>query len=99
LFPAVPPAAPVVPAKAVSGATTLDRPLVLDGLLPEKIASSQSIRITAALPDGRVEPLIWLHQYDDRNPHPFLFRKALRLPAGTVIHGVPNDAIVGLLGH
>jgi hypothetical protein len=73
LFPAVPPAAPVVPAKAVSGATTLDRPLVLDGLLPEKIASSQSIRITAALPDGRVEPLIWLHQYDDRNPHPFLF--------------------------
>jgi hypothetical protein len=98
-FPAVPAVAPAVPAKAVSGATTLDRALVLDGLLPEKIASHQSIRVTAALPDGRVEPLIWLHQYDGRNPHPFLFRKALTLPAGTVIHGVPKDAVVGLLGH
>ena len=74
-------------------------PLVLDGLLPEKIASNQSIRITAALPNGAVEPLIWLHQYDGRYQHPFMFRKAVRLPAGTIINGVPNDAVVGLLGH
>jgi len=98
-FPSAPPAVPPPPTKTVSGAMTLDRPLVLEGLLPARIASNQSIRITAALPDGRVEPLIWLHQYDDRSPHPFLFRKALQLPAGTIIHGVPNDAIVGLLGH
>jgi mono/diheme cytochrome c family protein len=98
-FTTAPPAAPAAPTRSVSGATTLDRPLVLEGLLPEKVTSNQSIRITAALPDGRVEPLIWLHQYDDRNPHPFLFRKALRLPAGTVIRGVPNDAILGLLGY
>ena len=88
-----------MPAKAVSGVATLDRALVLDGLLPEKIASNQSIRITAALPDGRGEPLIWLQQFDGGNPHPFLFRKSLTLPAGTVIHGVPQDAVVGLLGH
>jgi len=95
------PAPPVsaVPVKAISGATTLDRALVLDGVVPEKIASNQSIRMTAALPDGTVEPLIWLHQYDDRFKHPFLFRKAVRLPAGTVIHGVPNSAVVGLLEH
>jgi hypothetical protein len=86
-------------AKAVSGETTLDRALVLEGLLPEKVASGQSIRVTAALPNGVVEPLVWLYQYDGRYRHPFLFRKALRLPAGTVIKGIPADASVALLAH
>ena len=98
-FKTEPTATPSAPVKAISGATKLDRPLVLDGLLPGKISSNQSVRITAALPDGTVEPLIWLHQYDDRYRHPFLFRKAVRLPAGTIIHGVPADAVVGLLAH
>jgi mono/diheme cytochrome c family protein len=99
--PSFPPTAPAIylPVKAVTGTTTLDRPVLLDGLLPEKISANQSVKITAALPDGTVEPLIWLHQYDQRYRHPFLFRKPLRLPAGTVIRGVPNDAAVGLLAH
>ena len=94
----LPPGTPAA-VKTIRGVMTLDRPLVLDGLLPEQVASNQSIRITAALPDGSIEPLIWLHQYDPRYIHPFLFRKPLRLPAGTVIRGVPNDAAVGLLAH
>jgi hypothetical protein len=57
------------------------------------------VRITAALPDGTGEPLVWLHQYDQRYRHPFLFRTPLRLAAGTVIRGVPNDVVVGLLAH
>ena len=67
--------------------------------MPDKIPPRQSIRITASLPNGSVEPLVWLHQYDDRYRHPFLFRKAVRLPAGTVIHGVPPDALVELIPH
>lgn len=86
-------------ATAVSGDMRLDRPLVIEGLLPERVASGQSIRITAALPNGMVEPLIWLYQYNDRYRHPFLFRKAVRLPAGTIIRGVPRDASVALLAH
>lgn len=35
----------------------------------------------------------------DRYRHPFLLRKAVRLPAGTVIGGVPRDAGVALLAH
>jgi mono/diheme cytochrome c family protein len=98
-FPSSLPPGPPAAVKTIRGVMTLDRPLVLDGLLPEQVASNQSIRITAALPDGSIEPLIWLHQYDPRYIHPFLFRKPLRLPAGTVIRGVPNDAAVGLLAH
>jgi hypothetical protein len=83
----------------VKGTATLTQPLVLDGLMPGRIPPRQSIRIVASLPNGSVEPLVWLHEYDERYRHPFLFRKAIRLPAGTVIRGVPDDALVELIPH
>ena len=98
-FAATPPDVLPRSATAISGDTTLDRALVVEGLLPEKVASGQSIRVTASLPGGAVEPLLWLYQYDERYKHPFLFRRTLRLPAGTVIRGVPRDARVALLAH
>ena len=55
------------------------------------------MRVTAVLPDGRVEPLVWLHGYDDRYRHPFLFRRPILLPEGTTIRGVPSDAAIGLI--
>ena len=79
------------------GETRLAQPLVLDGLIPATIPSGQSVRVTASLPDGSVEPLVWLHEYDNRYQHPFLFRKAISLPAGTVIRGVPNGASIELI--
>jgi hypothetical protein len=81
----------------VSGPFTLDRPIVLDGLLPDRVPAGQSLRIVAALPDGSVQPLVWLHDFESRFSHPFLFRTALNLPAGTVIHGVPSSASISLL--
>jgi len=83
----------------VKGTATLTQPLVLDGLMADRIPARQSLRITALLPNGSVEPLVWLHEYDDRYRHPFLFRKAIRLPSGTVIRGVPDDAAVTLIPH
>jgi hypothetical protein len=81
----------------ISGVYTLNRAMVLDGLYPERIAPGQSIQIVAVLPAGHVEPLLWLHGYDARYAHPFLLRTPLRLPAGTIIRGVPRDAIVALI--
>ena len=81
----------------VSGPLTLDRPLALDALFPEHVSPEQSIRVIAVLPDGRIRPLVWLHGYDERLPHLFLFREVLRLPARTVIHGIPPDAVLALL--
>ena len=81
----------------VQGTFTVGREITLDGLHPEQVPPGRSMRIVAVLPNGSVEPLIWLHQYDTRYPHPFLLRRALRLPAGTLIQGVPNDAVIGLM--
>ena len=88
-----------VPSSAirVSGETTLDRAVALDGLLPEQVTPNQSLRIMAVLPDHRVQPLVWLHGYDDRLPHAFLFRSVVHLPAGTVIHGIPKEVVVSLI--
>jgi hypothetical protein len=81
----------------VSGAFTLRDSVRLDGLLPERVPTMKSLRIVAERPDGVIVPLVWLHEYDGRFPHPFLFRQPLQLPAGTAIRGVPHDAVVTLI--
>jgi hypothetical protein len=91
------PAAVIDQVIRVQGALTLSREMVLDGLQPERTPPGHSMRIVAALPDGSVQPLVWLHGYDNRFPHPFLLRRPLRLPAGSVIRGVSSDAVVALI--
>lgn len=83
----------------IDGDYTLGKPIVLDGLVPEAIPAGVSAKIAAELPNGAVEPLVWLHQYDARHPHPFLLRTPLRLPRATVIRGIPPGMRIALLGH
>jgi hypothetical protein len=93
------PAPVAVPANAIrmAGTTTLDRPLVLDGVFPEDIRPDQSARIVALLPGGKTRPLVWLHGYDERMPHPFLYREAVALPKGTIIQGIPPGMSLALI--
>jgi hypothetical protein len=81
----------------VSGQFRLDRAIVLDGILPGRIPQGTSMQVVAVLPDGQVEPLIWLYEYRDSYRHPFLLRKALDIPAGTLIRGVPGTAEILLI--
>ncbi len=81
----------------VSGELRLAKPLLLDGLWPKSVPAGASYQITAELPDGSVEPLLWLENYRREFDHPFLLRKPLALPAGTWIHGVGAGAGVQLL--
>ena len=81
----------------VSGELKVDRPLTVDGLWPEKVPDGDSFQIVAALPDGSLEPLLWLYEYKESHRHPFLFRKPIELPVGTVIRGVPPNAPVILM--
>jgi len=71
---AVTPPAHVV---SVSGSLTLDQPMVLDGLMPRTVPPGQSMRITASFPNGAMQPLLWLHDYNERFQHPFLLRKPI----------------------
>jgi hypothetical protein len=75
----------------------LTKAFVLDGLFPRNVPDDSSAQIIAELPDGRVEPLLWLDQYKQQFAHVFLLRTPLDLPAGTVISGIPDGASIALL--
>ncbi len=81
----------------VKGTLQLTRKFTLDGILPVTIPAKTSIQIVAELPDGSIEPLLWLENYQQEFAHPFLLRKPMELPARTIIRGVPTGASVRLL--
>jgi hypothetical protein len=92
-----PPTAHYAKETIVSGDLKLASAIKLDGLFPKMVPDGESFQIMAALPDGSVEPLLWLRNYKKAYEHPFLMRRPLELPAGTVIRGVPQDSSVALL--
>ena len=65
--------------------TVLKKPLGMAGIRPEPDELVDSTRITARLPDGRVEPLLWLYRYDPSFDRVFQFRKRIILPRGTTV--------------
>ncbi|HLQ77119.1 MAG TPA: hypothetical protein VK210_07175, partial [Terriglobia bacterium] len=81
----------------VSGDTKLTHEFAVDGLFPVALPDQQSLQIMAILPDGRIEPLLWLYEYKQKFAHAFLLRTPLKLPRGTVITGVPKTSKVALL--
>lgn len=93
------PAAPLHGAGKVvlSGDYKLLHPLILAGILPKKVAPDLSFQVTAELPNGSIQPLLWLQPYKPAFGHAFWFRVPLPLPQGTVIRGVPSGATVELL--
>jgi len=82
---------------SISGDFKLARAIALDGLMPISVPEKASFQVTAELPDGSVEPLVWLQDYKAKFAHSFLRRTPLELPAGTVIRGVPQEAKVGFV--
>ncbi|HEY4360058.1 MAG TPA: cytochrome c [Bryobacteraceae bacterium] len=91
---------PALPPKnglAVHGDFALRSPIKLDGLWPQTIPDKASFQIVATLPDGSVQPLLWIQEYKTQWGHPFLLRAPLDLPKGTLIQGIPAGASVVLL--
>jgi mono/diheme cytochrome c family protein len=81
----------------VSRDMTLDRDLVVDGLVPDGVRRGMSMQVTAVTPNGAIEPLVWLYEYDPKFRHAFLFRTPVLLPRGTIIRGVRAPARITLL--
>jgi hypothetical protein len=94
-----PPAAFRLPANAIRAGDglTLKAGVTVDGLYPQHVPEGTSMQIIAALPDGGIEPLIWLYEFKDSSRHPFLFRKPLELPPQTVIRGIAPGATIFLI--
>lgn len=52
-------------------------------LWPSLGAGAKSVEVTAILPDGVVESLLWLKDYRADWPSPYVFKEPVTLPAGT----------------
>jgi len=63
----------------------LKNSICVAGVNPLADTAVDSARLTAKLPDGRIEPLVWLYHFDPKYRHSFTFRRPLNLPQGTVV--------------
>jgi len=80
-----------------NGDFKLVKSFVLDGLVPKSVPENGSFQIVAELPEGRIEPLVWLEGYKEQFAHAFLLREPILLPAGTIIRGIPAGSSIALL--
>jgi hypothetical protein len=88
-FPAGAQSAPRGEAIELKTSLTLDRELVIRGIRPGALPKGTSARITAHLPNGAVEPMLWLRNYDPSWRLSYAYRTPLRLPKGTQIRTTP----------
>jgi hypothetical protein len=82
---AMPAEEPLRDAASIETRTVLERPLSVSGLRPLSDTSVESARIIARLPNGRIEPLVWLYHFSPQGNRVFRFREPLKLPEKTVI--------------
>jgi hypothetical protein len=82
---------------AVTGELQLRKDFLLDGIMPKAVPEDAAFQITAEMPDGSIEPLLWFEHYSAKFAHPFLYRSPMELPPGTKIHGVPAGSTVLLI--
>ncbi|MCS7024758.1 MAG: cytochrome c [Bryobacteraceae bacterium] len=77
---------------AVASVATVARSSHLLTIEPRTKTDVASARLVAELPDGSIEPLIWLRDYKSQWAHRFELRRPLRLPAGTKLRVEPPVA-------
>ena len=81
----------------VSGDSKLKQSITLDGIWPKSVSENAKWQVYAELPDTTIEPLIWFQNYKKEYDHPFLLRRPVTLPAGTVIRGLPATETIALM--
>jgi hypothetical protein len=77
---------------AVKGSLRLPSARTLLSIRPEGVAEKVSFQVVARLPDGRVEPLLWIYRFQQKFARSYTYREPVRLPAGSVIQVVPPQA-------
>jgi hypothetical protein len=91
------PAPKTGPEMILDGKLLLSHPATLAGIHPKTLPTGSSVQVIAVLPDGTVEPLIWLYNYNPQFDRAYYFRKPLSLPAGTRIESFPVAGTLALL--
>jgi mono/diheme cytochrome c family protein len=79
------PAPVTADALVVSTRSVLTKDILANGIRPLADTEIGSARLIARLPNGHVEPLVWLYHFPAAAQRTFFFREPLRFPVGTVL--------------
>lgn len=63
----------------------LPAPVELEGIIPHAHLLCRQIKVTATLPDGTVQPLIWIRDWDWNWQEQYQYVKPLHFPRGTEV--------------
>ena len=77
---------------SVEGALTLKNAITLAAIQPQKIPDDGCLVVTATRPDGSIDPLLWLYNYNPRFPQIYWYRAERHLPPATKITVIPPAA-------
>jgi len=93
--PASPPSGPEL---VVNGRLELKRAIQLVAIRPAQVPAGASLQVVARRPDGGVEPLLWLYNYQPRFARSYVYRQPVALPVGTVVEvSPPHSGTVALI--
>lgn len=77
---------------------TLRRAMTLRAIRAEGLGKDASAKVVAQLPDGSMEPLLWVSGFHPKfGPRTYVYREALRMPPGTKIRISPAGAARAVL--
>jgi hypothetical protein len=82
---------------AVSGTQVMTRTVKAIGIEPGLVPATGSLQVVARRPDGAVEPLIWVENFNAGYKKTYYFQELQRFPAGTRIEVSPPQASVALV--
>ena len=95
--PAADPPAKTAGEVVVDGSLSLPHQEVFVGARAKALKEGDSIKAVAQLPDGIIQPLIWIYDYKPKFDRPYYFAKPLKFPAGTKIETFPAGGSLALL--
>ncbi len=58
----------------------------------KNLKKGQSVQVIAALPDGTIQPLLWIYQYNPDFARTYYYTTPFDLPPGTEIQMSPPSA-------
>jgi hypothetical protein len=82
---------------AVSGTQVMAHAIRALGIEPSQVPATGAVQVVARRPDGAVEPLIWVENFNPSYKKTYYFQAPQRFPAGTRIEVSPPQANVALV--
>lgn len=73
----------------VDGRLVLDHAVTLAAIRAKSMLKGSSIQVIAQRPDGRIDPLLWIYNYQPKWDQTYVYRSPLRLPKGTILQASP----------